>query len=126
MIEPRWLTYAQVVRIHAEQLALFGGPPGILDEGLLASAIDRPRNKRAYGERDLSGLAAAYAFGIARNHAFVDGNKRTAFAAMMIFLAKNGVAFAPSPGEAVRMILELAAGTRGEAALADWIRGLLA
>ena len=89
MSEPRWVTVSQAFRIHGEQLALFGGPAGIRDEGALDSAIDRPRNKYLYEQPDLASLAAAYAFGIAKNHPFVDGNKRTAFAVLMTFLRKN-------------------------------------
>ncbi len=122
MSEPRWLTEAQVIRIHAEQLAIFGGPPGLRDAGMLGSAIDRARNKWAYGETDLAALAAAHAFGIARNHPFVDGNKRAAFMTMMVFLRKNGIAFAPPEAEATAAIIALAAGEVDEDGLARWIR----
>jgi death-on-curing protein len=121
MIEPRWITLSQARRMHAEQLALFGGPAGLRDEGMLESALDRARNKFQYGEADLAALAASYAFGIARNHPFIDGNKRAAFAVMMVFLRKNGVAFAPDQGDATRAMLELAAGALTEAELAAWI-----
>jgi len=76
MIEPLWLTVDLVLDIHSEQLALFGGPEGLRDENLLGSALARPINKFAYGDHDLASLAASYAFGLARNHPFVDGNKR--------------------------------------------------
>ncbi|AHB49449.1 cytochrome C biogenesis protein CcmH [Hyphomicrobium nitrativorans NL23] len=122
MTEPRWITKAQVVRIHAEQLATFGGPDGLRDEGMLESALGRPRNKWAFGERDLAVLAAAYAFGLARNHPFVDGNKRAAFMAMMTFLRKNAIAFVPDPAEATVAIVDLAAGEIDEDGLARWIR----
>lgn len=79
MTEPEWLTVDVVVDLHAEQLARFGGPPGVRDVGLLESACARPINQWVYGETRLPALAAAYAFGLARNHAFVDGNKRIAF-----------------------------------------------
>ena len=121
MNEPRWLTLAQVTRIHHEQLVIFGGPAGVRDEGLLQSAIDRPRNKWSYGERDLAALAAAYGFGIAKNHPFIDGNKRAAFAAIIVFMAKNGVPIDPAPADATHVILELAAGNLTEMALAEWI-----
>jgi death on curing protein len=121
MSEPRWVTLAQAVRIHSEQLAIFGGPSGLRDEGSLESALDRPRNKFHHGEADLTVLAAAYAFGLARNHPFVDGNKRAAFAVMMVFLRKNGVAFAPDQGDATRTFFELAAGALTEQDLAGWI-----
>ena len=100
MNEPTWLDLQDVIDMHAEQLALFGGPSGIRDAGLLESAINRPVNRWHYGEVDLARLAAAYAFGLARNHAFVDGNKRIAFQAMMVFLRINDVPFAPKPPEA--------------------------
>ena len=122
MSEPRWLTEDQVVRIHAEQLAIFGGPPGVRDPVMLGSALDRPRNKWAYGEKDLAKLAAAYAFAIARNHPFVDGNKRAAFMSMMVFLRKNGIAFAPAEAEATAAMISLAAGEVEEEGLARWIR----
>ena len=122
MSEPRWVTKHQAVIIHAEQLATFGGPAGLRDEGLLESALSRPRNKWEYGETDLAVLAAAYAYGIARNHAFVDGNKRAAFLVMMTFLRKNGIAFSPSPAEAAVAIMGLAAGEIEEEGLSRWIR----
>lgn len=122
MSEPRWITKAQVIRMHAEQLAVFGGPAGLRDEGMLESALGRPQNKWAFGETDYAVLAAAYAFGIARNHPFVDGNKRAAFMAMMTFLRKNGIAFAPDPAEATVAIMGLAAGEIEEEGLARWIR----
>lgn len=122
MSEPRWITKAQVVRMHAEQLAVFGGPAGLRDEGKLETALGRPQNKWAFGETDYAVLAAAYAFGIAPNHPFVDGNKRAAFMIMMTFLRKNGVAFAPDPAEATVAIQGLAAGEIAEDGLARWIR----
>ena len=121
MSEPRWLTVQQAVLMHAEQLALFGGPAGLRDVGLLEAAIDRPRNKWAYGEREMAALAASYAFGFAKNHPFVDGNKRAAFMAMTVFLLKNEVAVEFPQGEAVARIIELAAGAIGERELAVWI-----
>jgi death on curing protein len=120
--EPRWLTESQVTRIHHEQLVIFGGPAGIRDVGLLQSALDRPRNKWAYGARDLAVLAAAYGFGLAKNHPFVDGNKRAAFAAIIVFMAKNRAPIEPKSGEATHTILELAAGNLSENQLAEWIR----
>ncbi len=123
MTEPKWLTVGEVIDIHEEELSLFGGPSGIRDAGLLESALDRARNRSAYEQSDLPELAAAYAFGIARNHPFVDGNKRAAFAAMMVFLRYNGVRFAPPPTEATAIVLDLAGGSVGETDLAHWIRG---
>ena len=122
MTEPRWISKEQAVRIHAEQLAVFGGPAGLRDEGMLESALGRPQNKWAFGETDYAALAAAYAFGIARNHPFVDGNKRAAFMVMMTFLRKNGFAFAPAPAQATIAIMGLAAGEIAEEGLARWIR----
>ena len=92
------------------------------DDGLLRSAIERPINKWHYEQSELPELAAAYAFGLAKNHAFVDGNKRIAFMSMMTFLRKNGVRFAPEPAHATSMIMSLAAGEVSEDSLARWIR----
>lgn len=119
--EPLWLTRALLEAIHDEQLREHGGSSGVRDEGLLESAMNRPRNKHAYGEDELGMLAAAYAFGIARNHAFVDGNKRTAFVAAALFRAMNGRDLqAPEP-EVVDVMTRLAAGKITEAAFAAWI-----
>jgi death on curing protein len=117
-----WLTYEQVVAIHSRQLRRFGGAAGLRDDGLLRSAIERPINKWHYEQAELPELAAAYAFGLARNHAFVDGNKRIAFMSMMIFLRRNGVKFAPDQAHATKIILSLAAGEVSEESLARWIR----
>jgi death-on-curing protein len=122
MSEPRWLDTTIVLDIHAEQLALFGGGDGVRDLGLLESALARPINKHAYGESDLAALAAAYAFGLAKNHPFVDGNKRAAFASIIVFLGLNGIDFDVAPEEATAMILSLAAGEVSEAGLTRWIR----
>lgn len=122
MNEPEWLTVPDVVGLHREQLAIFGGPEGIRDQGLLESALGRPINRWAYGERDLAVLAAAYAFGIAKNHPFVDGNKRAAFASLMVFLRINGVAFAPDVAVATAAVLALAAAEIDEEGFARWIR----
>jgi death-on-curing protein len=122
MSEPVWLEVDEVIDMHAEQLAIFGGPEGIRDHGLLESAVLRPVNQWHYGQTDLAALAAAYAFGLARNHAFVDGNKRIAFHAMMVFLRGNDIAFAPDPAHATEIILSLAAGEVSEESLTRWIR----
>ena len=122
MTEPRWLDITIVLDVHAEQLALFGGADGIRDLGLLESGLARPINKFGYGESDLAALAAAYAFGIARNHPFVDGNKRAAFASIIVFLGLNGFDFDVPPEQATAMILALAAGEVSEDSLARWIR----
>src|SRR5271167_4583715 len=112
--EPRWITYGQAIAIHSRQLRRFGGAPGLRDEGMLRSALERPINKWRYEEAELAELASAYAFGLAKNHAFVDGNKRIAFMAMMTFLLKNGVAFGPDPVRSTKIILALAAGEVSE------------
>jgi death-on-curing protein len=119
---PRWLTYDQVIAIHSRQLRRFGGAPGLRDDGLLRSAIERPVKKWHYEQAELSELAAAYAFGLAKNHAFVDGNKRIAFMSMVVFLRKNGVRYAPVQAHATNIILSLAAGEVSEESLARWIR----
>ncbi|MET3905987.1 death-on-curing protein [Bradyrhizobium sp. S3.3.6] len=120
--EPLWVTYEQAVAIHSRQLRRFGGAPGLRDEGMLRSALERPINKWRYEQAALDELAAAYAFGLAKNYAFVDRNKRIAFTAMMIFLHKNGVAFGPDPAQATTIILSLAAGEVSEQSLTRWIR----
>lgn len=120
--EPLWIAYEQAIAIHSRQLRRFGGAPGLRDEGMLRSALERPVNKWRYEQSDLAELASAYAFGSAKNHAFVDGNKRIAFMAMMVFLHKNGVAFEPDPAQATTIILFLAAGEVSEQSLTRWIR----
>lgn len=120
--EPLWVTYKQAVAIHGRQLRRFGGALGLRDEGMLRSALERPINKWRYERAPLDELAAAYAFGLTKNQAFVDGNKRIAFMAMMVFLHKNGVAFSPDPAEATTIILSLAAGEVSEESLTRWIR----
>ena len=122
MSEPHWLTLDEVIAAHAKQLKRFGGPAGTRDQGALESALSRPVNKFHFGESDLAVLAAAYCFGLARNHAFIDGNKRIAFVAMVAFLRRNGVQFAPDPAQATVIILSLAAGEVSEESLARWIR----
>ena len=120
--EPLWITYEQAIAIHSRQLRRFGGAPGLRDEGMLRSALERPINKWQYEQASLPKLAAAYAFGLAKNHAFVDGNKRIAFMAMMTFLRKNGVPFAPDQAQSTAIILSLAAGEVSEESLTRWIR----
>lgn len=122
MSEPIWLTVQDVVGLHSEQLAIFGGPAGIRDQGLLESALSRPVNRWNYGESDLAVLAAAYAFGIVKNHPFVDGNKRASFAALMVFLRINEIAFAPDIAVATAAVVALAAGEIDETGFARWIR----
>ena len=121
MNEPEWLGIDIVLDFHAEQLALFGGADGLRDRGLLESALARPLNKLAYGESGIATLAAAYGFGIARNHPFIDGNKRTALASMIVFLGLNGLDLDAPREEATAMILSLAAGEITEDLLAQWL-----
>ncbi len=121
MTEPEWLDIDIVLDFHAEQLALFGGADGIRDLGLLESALARPVNKFAYGETAIAALAAAYGFGISRNHPFIDGNKRTSLASMIVFLGLNGIDLDAPPEAATAMILGLAAGEITEDVLASWI-----
>lgn len=121
-IEPRWITYEQAIAIHSRQLRRFGGAAGLRDEGMLRSALERPINKWRYEQADLAELAAAYAYGLAKNHAFVDGNKRIAFMSMMIFLDKNRVALDLDPAQSTSIILSLAAGEVSEVSLTRWIR----
>jgi death on curing protein len=121
-LEPLWLDVDEVIDMHAEQLAMFGGPEGVRDHGLLESAVLRPINQWHYGETDMAALAAAYGYGLAKNHAFVDGNKRIAFHAMIVFLRMNDISFAPDPGQATEIILALAAGEVSEQSLTRWIR----
>jgi len=122
---PVWIDEAVVLAIHDEQIAEHGGGAGLRDRGLLESALARPRNLAAYGEPDAAALAAAYAFGIARNHPFVDGNKRTAFVVMETFLELSGSALSADDADCVTTMLALAAGDLGEDALAAWIRDRL-
>ena len=108
--------------IHAAQLGEHGGARGVRDAALLESALNRPRNKQADGETDLCVLAAAYAFGIVKNHAFVDGNKRTAFIAAAVFLALNGIELDAAEPEVVHVVTRLAAGKMSENAFAERLR----
>lgn len=108
--------------LHEESLAMFGGARGMRDEGLLESALARPVNQFLYEKADnLAGLAAAYGFGIAKNHAFVDGNKRAAYLAMGLLVAMNGKRLRPDQVEATQAIFALAAGNLDEAGMASWI-----
>jgi len=120
--EPVWLTADLVIAIHERQLRRFGGPAGMRDVGALESALGRARNRWAYENGDLAQLAAAYAFGIARNHPFVDGNKRAALLSLVTFLGLNDVDFVADEAEAVVIIRDLAAGLVDEDGVARWIR----
>ena len=117
-----WLDLSVLRAAHEEQLLEHGGAPGTRDEGLLESAAARPQHLSAYGSPDLADLATAYGFGIARNHPFIDGNKRTALVAIETFLLLNGAELSATDAECVLTVLALAAGELDEAALADWIR----
>lgn len=122
MSEWRWLNVKLVLAIHQEQLAAHGGGNGVRDTGLLESALARPRNLVAYGDPDAADLAAAYGFGIARNHPFVDGNKRTALVACETFLNVNSLDLLADDAELVALFESLAAGELDEEALAQWLR----
>jgi death on curing protein len=121
----RWLSCAAVLAVHGEQLAEHGGAPGLRDESLLDSALARPQHAAAYGEPDAAGLAAAYAFGITRNHPFVDGNKRTGFVAAATFLLLNGFELDAAEREVVEHVWRLADGSLSEDELAAWLRANL-
>lgn len=121
-----WIAIEVAMAAHAEQLAEHGGAEGVRDAGALESAMARPRNLAEYAEPDIAALAAAYAYGIARNHPFVDGNKRTAAVVSETFLMLNGHALVATDAELVVAILALAAGELSEDELADWFRLRLA
>ena len=120
--EPLWLALDIALAIHDRQLSEHGGLSGVRDQGMLESALARPVNQWAYGEDDLARLAAAYAFGVARNHPFGDGNKRTAWVLARLFLKANGVEIRFAPQDAIDTVLALAAGALSEEELADWFR----
>ncbi len=118
-----WVEDSIVLAIHEAQLAEHGGIAGLRNQGLLASALARPRNREAYGENlDAAALAAAYAFGIARNHPFLDGNKRTAFVVMELFLDLNGWVLDADDNDCISTMLALASGDLGEKGLVAWVR----
>lgn len=121
-LEPVWLDSRLALAIHDRQLAEHGGPSGVRDMGALESALARPRNQWEYGEDDLCRLAAAHAFGLARNHPFTDGNKRTAWVLARTFLALNAVEIAFAATDAVAAVQALAAGQLTEDELTDWFR----
>ena len=125
-LEPVWVNPHAVMALHDRQLAEHGGGVGLRDAGALDSALARPRNRWEYGEDDHATLAAAYAFGIARNHPFVDGNKRTAWVVARMFLRFNGEVLTYTPENAIVTVLALAAGELTEDELADWFRQRIA
>jgi len=118
----RWITRQALELLHEESLSLHGGASGLRDEGLLESALARPLNLSAYGEPDLAALAAAYGVGLAKNHAFVDGNRRAAFLSVGLFLGLNGYRLVATQAEATLTMLGVAAGEIDEEAFAAWIR----
>lgn len=123
MKEPRWLSRKLVDGIHSGQIHQFGGSPGVRDAGLIESALARPINKWEYAEeRDLCALAAAYGYGLARNHGYIDGNKRIGFLAMYVFLGLNGLELDSPEPEAVRIMLRVAEGACEEPELTEWVR----
>jgi len=117
-----WVGLAVVQALHDRQLAEHGGLPGVRDMGALESALARPLNLAAYGEPDAADLGAAYAFGLARNHGFADGNKRSAWVVARLFLMANGVSLNFDKAEALQMVLALAAGELAEDQVAAWFR----
>lgn len=117
-----WLDAQVLLAVHDEQLAEHGGAAGVRDAGLFESALARPHNLAAYGEPDVAALAAAYGVGLARNHPFIDGNKRTAFVAVELFLALNGHALGAGDADCVLTMLGVAAGEIAEPEFAAWLR----
>lgn len=120
--EPIWLVRADVDHIHAELVREHGGSYGVRDDGLIESALARPRMRWAYEAADLPELAAAYAFGLARNHGYIDGNKRVAFMAAYTFLGLNGLILAADQAEAYAAMIDLASGDLPEEQYARWLR----
>jgi death-on-curing protein len=123
MKEPRWVQHAVVLALQERLMAEFGGEPGLRDAGLLESALARPRNRWEYEKAEIFELAAAYAFGLARNHPFLDGNKRIAFTTVVLFLDLNGWEFTAGEADAVMQTLALAGGELDEAGYAVWLKG---
>ncbi len=123
MTEPIWIDAVDCLALQSELLALFGGPGGVRDKGLLESALARPQQQFAYGTPTLCELAAAYAYGIVKNHPFVDGNKRAGFLVAALFLEINGLSFTAPEEEVVLQTLALAAGQCSEAEYATWLDG---
>jgi death-on-curing protein len=123
MTGPRWIDRRALLFLHSASLAAFGGATGIRDEGLLDSALARPQNRFLYEPgSDIAGLAASYGYGLAQNHPFVDGNKRTAFHAVGLFLLMNGFELVASQVDAIGVMLSVAAGEFSEHEFAEWVR----
>ena len=117
-----WLSRELILAVHDEQLAEHGGSTGLRDPGLLDSALARPLNRAGYGEPDIAELAAVYALAIAQNHPFIDGNKRTAFVALELFLRLNGCVFTAGDADSVVVMLAMAAGELPDAEFTAWVR----
>lgn len=125
MTGPTWVPLAAVLAIHDRQITRHGGASGLRDRALLEMGCARAMNLAAYSDVGLAEIAAAYAFGISKAHAFVDGNKRTAFVTALTFLRLNGYSFRPSPMKGVKMMEDLASGRVSEADFAEWLsRGM--
>jgi death-on-curing protein len=125
--EPRWFVRAVADVLHQRLIDQYGGSPGIRDPALVDSALARPVNRWSYSpDCDLADLAASYAYGLAKNHGYIDGNKRIAFTAMAVFLYINGLLLEAPHDEAVRVMIEIASGERSENELANWLRGRVA
>jgi death-on-curing protein len=122
MKEPVWVLREVVFTLHEQSLAQFGGSAGVRDEGLLDSALGKPHNLFAYGKPNLFDLATSYAFGLVKNHPFIDGNKRTSFIVAVLFLELNGCRFYAGEVDATVCTLALAAGEMSEAAYAEWLK----
>lgn len=118
----KWVNRQVLLLLHDESLAEHGGAPGLRDEGLLESALARPLNLALYEQPDLASLAASYGVGLAKNHAFADGNKRAAFLAVGLFLAVNGFRLHATQADATLTVMDVAAGVMDEATFAQWIR----
>ena len=118
----RWIDKRVLLLLHDESIAEHGGAAGIRNEGLMESALARPLNLAAYGEPDFADLAASYGVGLAKNHAFVDGNKRAAFLSVGLFLALNGYRLKATQAEATLTMIDVASGTLDEPAFAAWLR----
>lgn len=123
MKEPEWVDLEDVLAFHEDMLSRFGGLPGVRDQGLLESALNRAKQLHIYGNPDLFDMAAAYAIGIVKNHPFNDGNKRAGFMAAALFLEINGESFEVAEVDVVLKTLALAAGECSEVGYAEWLRG---
>lgn len=121
MSDPTWIREDELVWAHDQQILRHGGKPGLRDAGLLESALNRPLHRHSYGTEEIADLAAAYAFGLGKNHPFFDGNKRSAWIALRFFIALNGYRLTYTTDEAIEMVLALASGILSEQALTTWL-----